>query len=353
MQTKIPYRKPDGSLRESRPSAHTEAVKPGIPNSAMQAMLSGGRRSGGMSMDELEQRVLSRLPTVQARPQAQIPEAEREADRLSSVVQGGSPDSVKEAMGRRLGSDFSGVRFHTDAEAAARADAMGARAFTSGADVYFGEGGFDAAVAAHELVHTAQQGMVDSAAATVAAPAGGIQMKKKSRKKTEDPDELPADFDVDAWMKSMPQYGNDGEVVQGTIQPAQPSMTPMAGQQQMPFFGQPMMGTPAMEPQPVPDPMFDQGLGLNETVSARERSEDYDGDIGTEGFAEDPSEDLLPGLSEEDIRFGWEFNPMPPRAEEKPAEPTYRDEPGAAPVKKSRLSRARDKIKRVFRRKRA
>lgn len=80
-------------------------------------------------------------------------------------------------MGQRMGADFSGVRFHTGAEAAAKADAMGARAYTSGADVYFGEGGFDPAVAAHELVHTVQQGVVDSGVSTMATPMGGVQMK--------------------------------------------------------------------------------------------------------------------------------------------------------------------------------
>ena len=93
-------------------------------------------------------------------------------------------------MGRRLGADFSKVRFHTGKDAEARADAVDARAYTSGADVYFGEGGFDPAVAAHELVHTAQQGMVDSSVATVSTPAGGVQRasifdKRKRRHKDE------------------------------------------------------------------------------------------------------------------------------------------------------------------------
>ena len=59
-------------------------------------------------------------------------------------------------MGRKMGADFSGVRFHTGKAAEAKASAVDARAYTSGNDVYFGEGGFDPAVAAHELVHTAQ-----------------------------------------------------------------------------------------------------------------------------------------------------------------------------------------------------
>lgn len=113
--------------------------------------------------------------------QSQIPAAEWEADRLSGAVSSGGPDAVKAAMGARLGADFSGVRFHMDENSMDRADAMGARAYTSGLDVYFGSGGFDPGVAAHELVHTLQQGMVQGGVPTVSAPAGGVQMKPKSQ----------------------------------------------------------------------------------------------------------------------------------------------------------------------------
>ena len=135
-----------------------------VPNSAMASMMG---RSSGVSM----------------RQQAQIPQAENEADRLSASIRGGSPESVKADMGRRMGADFSGVRFHTGSAAAAKADAMGARAFTSGTDVYFGSGGFDASIAAHELVHTTQQGMVDSGVSTMSTPVGGVQMWPWSKKK--------------------------------------------------------------------------------------------------------------------------------------------------------------------------
>lgn len=148
----------------------------GVPNSAMLSMR-GGDTPSTSSISDLGERIRSRQPNVRERMQAQIPQAENEADRLSASVTGGSPESVKAAMGHRMGADFSGVRFHTGADAVARANAMGARAYTSGADVYFGAGGFDPSIAAHELVHTVQQGMVDSNAATMSTPAGGVQRK--------------------------------------------------------------------------------------------------------------------------------------------------------------------------------
>ena len=113
----------------------------------------------------------------------QIPEAEREADRLASAAQGArTPEEVKTRMGERLGADFSGVRFHTDSGAFHTAEDMGARAYATGRDIYFGQGGFDPAVAAHELVHTVQQGQVESSAPTVSAPAGQVQMLPKRLK---------------------------------------------------------------------------------------------------------------------------------------------------------------------------
>ena len=114
----------------------------------------------------------------------QRPDAEREADRLAAGLgDARSPEEVKARMGEQLGADFSGVRFHTDASAVSTAEQMGARAYAAGRDIYFGEGGFDPAVAAHELVHTVQQGQVESAAATVAAPAGQVQMMPKFLKR--------------------------------------------------------------------------------------------------------------------------------------------------------------------------
>ena len=109
----------------------------------------------------------------------QIPAAEREADRLSAGVTASDPEALKAAMSARLGADFSGVRFHTDGAAVQRAEEMGARAWTQGRDVYFGAGGFDPTVAAHELVHTAQQGAVEAGTPTMSVQSGTVQMWPK------------------------------------------------------------------------------------------------------------------------------------------------------------------------------
>jgi len=135
----------------------------------------GMEPTSGNNVIGLRERIARRQTIVRPHAQEQIPQAEAEADRLSASVTSGTPESVKAEMGGRMGADFSGVRFHTDAAAAAKADSMEARAFTSGSDVYFNEGGFDPSIAAHELVHTVQQGMVGSEAPTMSTPAGGVQ----------------------------------------------------------------------------------------------------------------------------------------------------------------------------------
>jgi hypothetical protein len=78
---------------------------------------------------------------------------------------GGQPLDVATRMffEPRFGYDFSGVRTHTDAQAAGAAVSLGARAFTVGEHIYFGAGEFQPTSAsgrrliAHELTHTIQQ----------------------------------------------------------------------------------------------------------------------------------------------------------------------------------------------------
>ena len=185
MQTQERKRARTEPLRRDR-ETRSVPLPSGVSNSALLSLYGTSDSAGGQALGE---GILARQPNAQPCPQAQIPQAEQEADRLSAPVSAGSPEAVKAEMGRRMEADFSDVRFHTGEDAAARADAMGARAFTSGTDVYFGSGGFDAVIAAHELVHTVQQGGVDSGVATLSTPAGGVQMWP-GRKKHKEEEEL-------------------------------------------------------------------------------------------------------------------------------------------------------------------
>lgn len=70
---------------------------------------------------------------------------------------------VRQDMEQRFGTSLGGVQIHTDAAAADAARGFGARAFTTGQDVYFARGTYQPSVLegkkllAHELTHTLQQ----------------------------------------------------------------------------------------------------------------------------------------------------------------------------------------------------
>ena len=73
--------------------------------------------------------------------------------------EGALPDHVRAFMEPRFGADLAKTRVHTGPRAAGLCRALGARAFTYGADIYFGDGfapGNDA-LTAHELAHVLQQ----------------------------------------------------------------------------------------------------------------------------------------------------------------------------------------------------
>jgi len=96
-------------------------------------------------------------PTAVATPQL-------ESD-IHSLSQGGTPlDTASRTFFEpRFGENFSQVRLHTDAPAAQMADALGAKAFTLGNDIAFGEGQYAPHASTgknllgHELAHVVQQ----------------------------------------------------------------------------------------------------------------------------------------------------------------------------------------------------
>ena len=163
----------------ARPAVGRAAAAPDLDRSRADRPVQSAPEGGmGARLDEMMQARIQQHFLDQ-----QIPQAEREADRLSAGLGARTPEEVKARMGERLGADFSAVRFHTGSGAMRAADGIGARAYATGGDIYFGEGGFDPAVAAHELVHTVQQGLVESSTPTVSAPAGQVQMMPKFLKK--------------------------------------------------------------------------------------------------------------------------------------------------------------------------
>ena len=103
--------------------------------------------------------VMQRRSVVDARPLYAPPLVE------SVVASSGRPigTATRGHMEARFGRDFSGVRVHTDSQAAQSARALSALAYTVGRDVVFGAGQYAPHTAhgrrllAHELAHVVQQ----------------------------------------------------------------------------------------------------------------------------------------------------------------------------------------------------
>ncbi len=78
-----------------------------------------------------------------------------------------------------FGRDLSGVRVHTGPKAAKSASAIGARAYTSGSDIVFGQSEYAPSnssgrwLIAHELTHVMQQSGRPSGSGLTVAPSGG------------------------------------------------------------------------------------------------------------------------------------------------------------------------------------
>jgi len=91
---------------------------------------------------------------------------EETAGRIDRARSGGQAldRSMQVEMGGAMGHDFGGVRAHTSPEADDLSRELGAKAFTTGQDVFFREGAYDPGstagreLIAHELSHVVQQG---------------------------------------------------------------------------------------------------------------------------------------------------------------------------------------------------
>ena len=76
----------------------------------------------------------------------------------------GLDSDMAQKAGQTMGQDFSDVTVHTDSQSDQLNRQLGAKAFTTGKDVFFREGAYNPAshdgqeLIAHELTHVAQQG---------------------------------------------------------------------------------------------------------------------------------------------------------------------------------------------------
>ncbi|MFW9259448.1 DUF4157 domain-containing protein [Nostoc sp. CALU 546] len=114
---------------------------------------------------------LKQLPEmVQRREAIAGGEASRDLESAINSTRGsGQPldASLQQSMGQAMGTDFSGVRVHTDVQADQLNQSIQAKAFTTGQDVFFKQGAYNPSstagqeLLAHELTHVVQQNSGD------------------------------------------------------------------------------------------------------------------------------------------------------------------------------------------------
>src|SRR5690242_18758815 len=120
----MPSRSPGERLRTEPPKAR----------GVLQRKCACGQHTGGGECEECKKKRLQRRRDPGAEP-SEVPPIVHEV--LKSPAQ--SLDArTRDFMEPRFGHDFSGVRVHTDAGAAASARSVGALAYTVGRDVVFG-----------------------------------------------------------------------------------------------------------------------------------------------------------------------------------------------------------------------
>ncbi len=128
------------------------------PSSASPFLLQLQRRYGNRYV----QRVVA-LASGETGEQQVAPEVESTIERKRGGGHG-LASGLRTEMESVFGTDFSGVRVHTDAEANALNRAVNAVAFTTGQDIFFGHGAYNPdsspgrELLAHELTHVVQQG---------------------------------------------------------------------------------------------------------------------------------------------------------------------------------------------------
>ncbi|MHC0066388.1 eCIS core domain-containing protein [Nostoc sp. UIC 10890] len=114
-----------------------------------------------------EELQLKQLPEMVQRREA-IAEGEASRDlesAINSTRGSGQPldASLQQSMGQAMGTDFSGVRVHTDVQADQLNQSIQAKAFTTGKDLFFRQGEYQPGsrggqeLIAHELTHVVQQ----------------------------------------------------------------------------------------------------------------------------------------------------------------------------------------------------
>ena len=182
-------REPGGELERDADAAAEKAqrARPGAADRARQMHRAAFARDAVRDVPERTERGPRELGTVrrerdqrsELENMARSPSKRRGGEAVAGAIQDARgkgtplPESVRSSMEQRFGENFAEVRVHTGSDSSELTRALGARAFTTGEDIFFRAGGFQPGTAAgdrllsHELAHVSQQASAQSAEAPV------------------------------------------------------------------------------------------------------------------------------------------------------------------------------------------
>lgn len=147
------------SEAELASAEHDTPQRQSQPNTPAQNILQMQRTLGNRAVQRI-------LGTVQRVPFEHGGELDDElSNQINSKRGSGSQldSGVAGSMSEQMGHDFSGVNVHTDSSADRLSRSIGAKAFTTGNDIFFKEGAYSPgssdgqSLLAHELTHVVQQ----------------------------------------------------------------------------------------------------------------------------------------------------------------------------------------------------
>ena len=152
---KIP--KEEGAVKARKPSAEKKSERRAeAPQAEMPALAKLQRQIGNRAVQRL---------LAQRSGDGSFEIDEGTVSRINQERSGGQPleGGLQKDMGESMDHDFSGVRVHTSPEADDLSQQIGAKAFTTGQDIFLREGAYDPhsgggqELLAHELTHVVQQ----------------------------------------------------------------------------------------------------------------------------------------------------------------------------------------------------
>jgi hypothetical protein len=177
IQTKLTIGEPGDRYEQEADRVAQQVVQqinaPALPLGQGQAMQRQMPKEEELAQMKAEAELQRQMPEEKKEDELQMkPMVQRQADAgpdveasINQARGGGQPlaENIRKPMEKAFGADFSGVKVHTDVQSDQLNQSIQARAFTTGQDVFFGQGEYNPGsqggqeLIAHELTHVVQQ----------------------------------------------------------------------------------------------------------------------------------------------------------------------------------------------------